>query len=117
MTLEWLPPKDDGGAPVTDYKVEMTLNQDVWTEVTVTENTKAKVKNLTTDKKHYFRVSAINKVGVGKPLESDGVVPKRKQGIVCVSVCLLVPFCHWGWNLAQSVEHLSEVFVTGSNPL
>lgn len=81
--LEWHPPRDNGGAPVTAYRVEMSLTQDVWTELTITEGdvTKIKAKDLTTDQQYYFQVFAINKVGISKPLVSDAVVPKRPVGM------------------------------------
>lgn len=80
--MEWRPPRDDGGAPVTGYKVEMSITQDTWTEVTITEAevTKIKVKKLATDQKHYFHIFAINKAGISKPLDSDPIIPRRPVG-------------------------------------
>lgn len=44
--------------------------------------TKLKVKDLKTGARYVFRVSAVNKVGPGKPLESEPVVPRRPPGIL-----------------------------------
>ncbi|XP_070201688.1 immunoglobulin-like and fibronectin type III domain-containing protein 1 isoform X1 [Littorina saxatilis] len=82
VVLDWRAPRDDGGAPVLNYRIEVSQNQETWTEVTIVDGdlTKTKAKNLATDKKHYFRIFAINKVGTSKPLESDAVTPKRPVG-------------------------------------
>ena len=102
VVLEWRSPRDDGGAPVTSYRIEVSQTQDTWTEVTVVEGdvTKIKAKDLTTDKKHYFRVFATNKAGTSKPLVSDAVTPQRAVGTcgcgrVCVwwGVCVCVCAC------------------------
>lgn len=82
LIMEWLPPRDNGGAPITAYKVEISTKQDIWTEVTITDAnvTKVKVKDLTENQKVWFRVIAFNKVGASKPLDSDSVTPQRQQG-------------------------------------
>ena len=100
VVLEWRSPRDDGGAPVINYRIEVSQTQDTWTEVTIVDGdvTKIKAKDLTTDKKHYFRVFAINKAGTSKPLVSDAVTPKRAVGMcacvfagsLCVCVCVCV---------------------------
>ena len=104
VVLEWRSPRDDGGAPVINYRIEVSQTQDTWTEVTIVDGdvTKIKAKDLTTDKKHYFRVFAINKAGTSKPLVSDAVTPKRAVGmcasvfsgfVLCVCVCVCVCVC------------------------
>ncbi|GFO38541.1 titin, partial [Plakobranchus ocellatus] len=83
LTLEWLPPREDGGAPITAYKVEVSSKQDVWTEVTITDAnvTKVNVKDLKEGQKVWFRVTAFNKVGASKPLDSDSITPQRQKSI------------------------------------
>lgn len=80
--MEWFPPRENGGAPITAYKVEVSSKQEVWTEITLTDAdvTKIKVKDLTENQKVWFKVTAFNKVGASKPLESDSVVPQRQKG-------------------------------------
>ncbi|KAH9498302.1 hypothetical protein Btru_006487 [Bulinus truncatus] len=82
LIMEWFPPRENGGSPITAYRVEVSSKQDVWTEVTITDAdvTKIKVKDLTENQKVWFRVTAFNKVGASKPLESDSVVPQRQKG-------------------------------------
>ena len=80
LTLDWLPPKQDGGSPITGYVVKLSTDSGDFKDVGTTESqiTKFKAKDLRTGSKHVFRVVAENKVGQSKPLESDTVVPQRK---------------------------------------
>ncbi|XP_046554802.1 titin-like [Haliotis rubra] len=82
VTLDWHPPKDPGGIPIIGYKVDVTRDLDTWTEVATTDCgiTSVKAKELVPNKKHYFRVFAINRIGNSKPLESEPVVPHRPPG-------------------------------------
>ena len=81
LTMEWQPPRENGGSPITAYKVEVSSRQDVWTEVTITDAnvTKVNVKDLKEGQKVWFRVTAFNKVGASKPLDSDSIVPQRQK--------------------------------------
>lgn len=70
--VEWKPPKDDGGAPITKYVVE---RQDLskkagWEnvgDVKAGEPTTFKVDDLTPKKQYKFRIRAVNKLGPGEP--------------------------------------------------
>ena len=68
-TIMWTAPDSDGGAPITNYVVEMRIVGDRgWTVVTkdtVTDTTYT-VTGLT-DKEYEFRVTAENKAGPGSP--------------------------------------------------
>lgn len=83
LTLEWSPPRNNGGAPITGYKLELTIDSKIWTEVTICDGqtTKTKVSDLTADQTYRFRVIAINKVGDSKPLESAEVTPTKPKGL------------------------------------
>lgn len=82
VTLEWSPPRNNGGSPLTGYRLELTIDSKIWTEVTICDGqtTKSKVKDLTTGQKYKFRVIAINKIGESKSLESGEVTPTKKTG-------------------------------------
>lgn len=80
VTLEWQPPKDDGGSKIGGYKVTMTTDQKVWTDVTITQKKMHKVTKLTTEQSYYFRVCAFNDIGDSKPLESEEVICKAPKG-------------------------------------
>ena len=80
LTLDWLPPKQDGGSPITGYVIKASEDGGEFKDLGTTESqiTKLKVKDLKTGSKHVFQVIAENKVGKSKPLESETVVPQRK---------------------------------------
>lgn len=70
VNLKWSPPANDGGAPISNYVVEMKdkLSPD-WKEVLKTDNDKceAKISNLTENSGVQFRIKAINKAGPSQP--------------------------------------------------
>ncbi|KFQ30818.1 Immunoglobulin-like and fibronectin type III domain-containing protein 1, partial [Mesitornis unicolor] len=76
ITIQWKPPKDDGGKPVQRYIVErqqvgnkdwVTLGETPRSSTTFTTN---KVEQ---DMSYYFRVRAVNAEGTSDALESDEV--------------------------------------------
>lgn len=83
VTVDWLPPKDDGGSPITAYKIQKSEAGAEWFDVDTVEKFKKdyEIKKLTEGKEYKFRVLAINKVGESTPLESDAVTPERAPGI------------------------------------
>ena len=95
LTLDWLPPKDDGGTPITSYTIHMSEDGGDFKELGEVDakKTKMKMKDLKTGVRYVFKICAVNKVGASKPLESDSVVPKRQPGRECVCVCVCVCVC------------------------
>lgn len=86
VTLEWQQPKEDGGSKIGGYKITMTTDQSIWTDVTITQKKTHTVTKLVTDQSYYFRICAFNDVGDSKPLQSEEVVcraPKCKQFLIC----------------------------------
>ena len=81
LTLEWLAPKSDGGSKLGGYKIQVTTDQKIWTDVTITDKTSQKVRDLTTDQSYHFRVIAFNDVSDSKPLVSDSVVCQAPRGM------------------------------------
>ena len=74
--LEWKPPKDNGGMPITYYVVEK-LDETVggrWSFAGETDGpiTTYNVQNLTENHRYKFRVRAVNKEGKSEPLETSG---------------------------------------------
>lgn len=79
MVISWRPPKDDGGSAVMNYIVEKCEGKkETWGIVSSgSTQTKAKVPRLQKGYEYTFRVSAENKMGIGKPLESKPTVAKH----------------------------------------
>jgi titin len=68
LSLGWSLPESNGGAPITNYKIEFSGNGGTtWTEIThaVSASRSFNVTGLTRGKEYKFRVSAINASGVG----------------------------------------------------
>ncbi len=73
VDLKWRPPLSDGGAPISGYVVECKERfSNNWVRCAVGEkpDTDIRVTDVIKEGKTYeFRVSAVNKAGVGKPSE------------------------------------------------
>jgi titin len=83
-TVTWTAPGDDGGTPVTGYRVETTTDGGTtWTVAladTASTATSAVLGGLTNGTTTGFRVSAINAVGVGGPSAPTTTVPRTVPG-------------------------------------
>ncbi|MCB0902453.1 MAG: fibronectin type III domain-containing protein, partial [Actinobacteria bacterium] len=70
VLLSWTAPGDDGGTPITGYRIETETDGGPWTTTTAntgTTATTATITGLTNGTPHRFRVSAINTAGPGAP--------------------------------------------------
>ncbi|XP_042743079.1 immunoglobulin-like and fibronectin type III domain-containing protein 1 isoform X9 [Lagopus leucura] len=81
VTIQWNPPKDDGGKPVQNYVIEkQQVGKSDWvtlgeTPRSCTTFTTSKVEQ---DMSYYFRVRAVNAEGSSDALESNEVVTISK---------------------------------------
>ncbi|KAM3957310.1 projectin protein bent isoform 8-T9 [Aphomia sociella] len=83
MDLEWVPPKKDGGSPITGYVIEAKKKYGPW-EVAATvpgNQTTATVPGLQEGEEYEFRVIAVNKAGNGEP--SDASTPQVAKARFC----------------------------------
>lgn len=83
VDLEWTPPKDDGGAPIEKYIVQMRDKEGrQWIDVAKVQGdrTVAKVIDGIEEGHEYeFRVVAVNRAGPGEPSDtSKSVVAKPR---------------------------------------
>lgn len=72
MSLSWFTPLHDGGSPILGYKVEMRqVDSAVWLPCLSqpVNNTELVVENLNPGSSYRFRVAAINRAGIGEPVE------------------------------------------------
>lgn len=74
--LAWLPPLEDGGAKIDYYVIQRReTSRLAWTNVaTELQVNRYKVTKLLKGNEYVFRVMAVNKYGVGEPLESEPAV-------------------------------------------
>lgn len=73
IEIQWKPPKDDGGARVTNYTVQrQQAGQNLWTSVgdISAEKTSIRDRNVTHGKKYNYRICAENSEGVSDALET-----------------------------------------------
>ena len=68
VLLSWKPPIDDGGSKVESYVVEYreAFNME-WKKAGTCKGTDYDVDGLNKGRSYFFRVSGVNKVGMGAP--------------------------------------------------
>lgn len=84
LILHWTRPSRDGGSAVSNYIIESKHEgSDDWHKVASVEghHTKYKVKNLEENSRYIFRISAVNEIGSGHPVQSDSVLVKGPIGM------------------------------------
>lgn len=83
VMLDWKAPLEDGGAKITNYKIEKCEDtSDEWVKVEEVKSydTSFKVEKLKENVGYYFAVSAKNEVGFGEPAETeDSAKPKKPE--------------------------------------
>jgi titin len=95
LTLVWQPPPYDGGAPVSDYIIEMrdTTVSTGWSRV---DRVRAHIHSYTIthlyeDRRYYFRVIAENSSGRSHPLETRRAVTTHSPFSMHTIIVHLVP--------------------------
>ncbi|CAH8497134.1 unnamed protein product [Schistosoma turkestanicum] len=79
ITLSWKPPADDGGQPITNYKLEKRpKGSDSWQTVSgFLKSPNATVRNLEEGTEYEFRVMAENPSGLSEPLMTSSPIKAR----------------------------------------
>lgn len=76
ISLIWTAPANDGGTPIIGYLVECKRTDTAdWIRCNVPRNlqeTNYVIQNLTDKAEYQCRVTAVNKVGFGEPVEVPG---------------------------------------------
>lgn len=82
ITLNWRPPKDNGGDEITNYVVEKKEPGGDWQKVSsAVHGTTFRVRNLREGVPYEFRVMAENQYGISDPLNTtEPVVAKNPFG-------------------------------------
>jgi parallel beta-helix repeat protein len=80
VTLTWQPPADNGGMPITGYRIYYGTSSGNYTvNITVGNITSYTITGLTNGQKYYFSVSAINAVGEGPKSNEASATPAAEQ--------------------------------------
>ncbi|XP_052706840.1 twitchin-like isoform X1 [Crassostrea angulata] len=84
ITLEWTPPKKDGGNPIKGYQVEKReAGETKWTKANFADifDNEFTVKGLTEGKEYEFRVAAINNAGLGEFAETSEAIKAQQPPV------------------------------------
>ena len=74
INLSWTPPSSDGGAPVTGYKIRVSMDGSSWSDLaadTGSTTTSYSHRGLTAGSTRHYTVSAINSAGTGPTSNTD----------------------------------------------
>lgn len=69
LRLAWEPPANNGGCSIDSYIIQHSVDGRRWDRKTIIDDPSqhsAKIANLQPNTTYYFRIAAINKIGVGK---------------------------------------------------
>ncbi|KAI7688359.1 Titin [Sarcoptes scabiei] len=82
IEISWNPPKDDGGSPVSHFKIDVydTVNRPRWTEISRVDGNRLSyvVSNSNPGVRYKFRVISINDFGESDPAISDSIICRKR---------------------------------------
>lgn len=87
--LNWSPPTDNGGFAITGYKIYGGTSKDQLRFIGTTNGTEYIDKDVKAGKMYYYKVSAVNKKGEGKPTETLSI---RVAPATAMSMTLIAAF-------------------------
>ena len=94
VTLQWSPPKSDGGAPLVGYEVEKRdAGRQQWTRVSRVPPTETicTVPKLLEGRGYLFRVMAENSEGLSEPVTLDKAVTPEQELSKCIICSFIIP--------------------------
>jgi len=94
MKIVWNAPAKDGGTPIIGYHVERrskTSKHWVFLTKDPVPDTSLVVKDLFEDMVYEYRVTAVNKMGAGKPSDASLPITARNPWSQCLCVLLIRP--------------------------
>ena len=80
IDLEWEAPATDGGRDITGYRIEVSTDSSLWTNLegdTESTDTEYKHSGLTAGATRYYRVSAINAIGTGSTSDAASATTRK----------------------------------------
>ena len=99
LQFDWTAPTEDGGSPITDYKVEIQTAGGAWTVFAdgVSTVTSAQVTGLTRGSRYAVRVSAVSAEGASAPTLSEQIMSMSLGRQSCAVLTSGQVTC-WGLN-------------------
>lgn len=97
VTLQWEPPKRDGGFKIVAYSVERRQGRNKWLRCNFTDISECQftVTGLQAGDRFEFRVIARNAIGtVSPPSQSSGYVMTKDESGMCLKMNLNVEFVY-----------------------
>lgn len=107
VTFSWNPPENDGCSEVTHYVIEKRETSKIsWT--LVTDHCEECIYNATKlikTNEYQFRVSAVNRFGVSRPLDSVPVIAQMQY-----SKCIRRLYCNFSYILVTPKKKLIKLY-------
>ena len=78
VVVTWDAPEDDGGSPITGYKLEKRdAKKSSYISAGSTETTELKITKLIEGNEYFIKVMAENSIGVSDPVETEEPIKAR----------------------------------------
>ena len=118
VKLEWKKPKDDGGAPITEYKIYRSMNGDKKIDLATVDGVRRSHtdKNLKNGQTYSYQVSAVNSAGEGKRSHDVDAIPKPDWAFIAVLIGAATAIIAAIINYLVSRKHLYGSISASSNP-
>lgn len=83
VDLKWIPPKEDGGSPITGYLIEVKDKSGTWEKALTVpaDKTTATVPNLVEGESYVFQVKAINAAGPGVASDPTNTIVTKPRNM------------------------------------